>query len=170
MISDWYSRFGFGRSFHFGDVFLESAEISAQSQIEVAIEQIPVPRHRNQGSAHQALDGTWVEALGKPLLIAIEVTGFLQPRTEPAKGNIGKSEQIIEYQSVFSFQIVSESLFRLGLGRRQEGSGGAGYEIQFQTCSGLPVPEIVEFPQHRDACIHDALASLGISLGGLDRG
>ena len=153
------------------DFFARAGE--ACRLVEVAIVEISVPGNADQGSAHQAVDGAWIEACGKPVPILTEVAGRFQPAAETAEGHIGKGEEMGEMDIPSPCHIHSEPLFRLALRDRHEGPGRIGDQIQFERTAGQAVADGVEAFEHCNAVLPDPFAALGIGLtgiGGRERG
>lgn len=79
-----------------------SAQEHSVGQIEIAVKQIAIPGNGNLGSAHQAINRTWIETADQSLHVSLVIAGFLEPVAKSAQRYIGKRIKVIENDPEFS--------------------------------------------------------------------
>ncbi len=138
--------------------------------VKVAVIKGAVPGDTDQGPAHEAVDGSRVEAGGKSVHVMGQITALLQPAVETAKGDIGEGEEIGELDSPLPCQIRPEFLFCLALCNRHEGPGRVGDQIQFKAAARQSIADGIEMIEHCNAVLPDPFAALGVCLVGIGGG
>ncbi len=102
----------FRRSRHFRDMNFFAAHIKTPGEVEITIEERPVPGNRNQGSAHQPPNCAGIKIGNKLLHVAFKIARLNQPPPEAPQGHVGKIKQAVKRHTPFFLQYLMVSFFR----------------------------------------------------------